>query len=217
VVITDAQGQQTTHQSDDPRPLYAIEADHMGALIQAGAQASDLVSPDFSINTAYWLDRWREAAGVSYDADQLGDKGFNGDSVSLGAHGQMPLGKIAGLDKPISKLVLGTDNQTDGPTMAAMADAFVEAGGTCFDTAHIYSGGLERDASGPVDERPWPARASWWLLARARTRQIATPTPSARSWIYLCDRLQTDYLDIYCLHRDNPDVPVGQWIDTAEQ
>ena len=213
VVITDAQGKQTTHQSDEPRPLYAIEADHMGALIQAGAQASDLVSPEFSINTAYWLDRWREAAGVRYDADQLGDKGFHGDNVRLGAHGQMPLGKIAGLDKPISKLVLGTDNQTDGPTMAAMADAFVEAGGTCFDTAHIYSGGLSETLLGQ------------WMNARGLREQLVIigkgahtpechPDAVGPQLDISLDRLQTDYLDIYCLHRDNPDVPVGQWIDT---
>jgi len=27
------------------------------------------------------------------------------------------------------------------------------------------------------------------------------------------DRLSTDHIDLYFLHRDNPDVPVGEWID----
>ena len=27
------------------------------------------------------------------------------------------------------------------------------------------------------------------------------------------DWLQTDYADLYFLHRDNPDVPVGEWVD----
>ncbi len=213
IVVTDAQGQQTIHQSDDPRPLYAIEADHVGALIQAGAQASDLVSPDFSINTAYWLDRWREAANVSYDADLLTDKGFHGNAVRLGSQGQIPLGKIEGLDKPISKLVLGTDNQTDAPTMAAMADAFVEAGGTCFDTAHIYSGGMSETLLGQ------------WMSARGLRDQLViigkgahtpdcNPVAVGQQLDISLNRLQTDYLDLYCLHRDNPEVPVGQWIDT---
>ena len=70
-----------------------------------------------------------------------GRTGFHGAAVTLGAHGTLPTLKIDGLDKPVSNLALGTDNQIDAPTMAAMADAFVEAGGTCFDTAFIYSGG----------------------------------------------------------------------------
>ncbi len=27
------------------------------------------------------------------------------------------------------------------------------------------------------------------------------------------DRLQTDYVDLYFLHRDNVDVPVDEWLD----
>ena len=39
---------------------------------------SDLVTPDFSINTAYWLDRWRETGGVIYAADRLPQRAFTG-------------------------------------------------------------------------------------------------------------------------------------------
>ena len=213
VLITARDGTITTFRSDDARPLYAVEADHIAALINSEAQSSDLVSPPFSINTAYWLDRWREVANVNYAADQLTPLGFHGNAISLGAHGRIAKNKIDGLEKQISKLVLGTDNQTDAPTMAAMADSFVEAGGNCFDTAHIYSGGMSETLLGQ------------WMTARGLREELViigkgahTPDCNPEAVGPQLDislaRLQTHYLDIYCLHRDNLDVPVSQWIDT---
>jgi predicted dehydrogenase/aryl-alcohol dehydrogenase-like predicted oxidoreductase len=213
VIVSAKDGTQTTHQSDDPRPLYAIEADHIGALIRAHAQHSDLVTPDFSINTAYWLDRWRQEAGVVYAADTLGQNGFHGAAVTMGAHGTIASATLHGLDKPVSKIVLGTDNQTDAPTMAAMADAFVEAGGTCFDTAHIYSGGQSEALLGQ-----WIAarglREDIVVLGKGAHTPDCNPKAIGTQLDISLDRLQTSYLDIYCLHRDDPEVPVEQWIDT---
>ena len=31
------------------------------------------------------------------------------------------------------------------------------------------------------------------------------------------DRLQTDHVDIYFMHRDNPDVPVGEFVDAMDR
>ena len=213
VTITTADGTQTHHQSDDQRPLYAIEADHVGELINRQAGQSDLVTPDFSINTAYWLDRWRAEAGVVYDADKLTNSGFHGAAVTPKAHGEIACAPLDGLDKPVSKLVLGTDNQTDAPTMAAMADAFVEAGGNCFDTAHIYSGGLSETLLGEwVNARG--LRDDLVLLGKGAHTPDCTPQAVGAQLDISLARLQTSYLDIYCLHRDDPAVPVEQWIDT---
>ena len=30
------------------------------------------------------------------------------------------------------------------------------------------------------------------------------------------DRLKTDYVDIYFMHRDNPDIPVGEFVDAMD-
>ena len=76
VIITLEDGTQRIYESDEARPLYAVEADHVAECILRGEGVSDLVSPDFSINTAYWLDRWREAGGVTYAADVLDINGF---------------------------------------------------------------------------------------------------------------------------------------------
>ena len=212
ILITDTNGTETVHTCDDTRPLYAVEADHIGALIKADATHSDLVTPDFSINTAYWLDRWREVGGVRYAADTLGATGFHGAAIRLGAHGTLPTIKIEGLDKPISNLALGTDNQIDAPTMAAMADAFVEAGGNCFDTAFIYSGGASEKLLGDWLQARG-IRDEMVVLSKGAHTPDNTPAFVSQQLDISLERLKTDHLDLYCLHRDNPDVPVSEWID----
>ena len=216
ILITDNDGGESVHQSDDQRPLYAIEADHIAELIQRGAQSSDLVTPDFSINTAYWMDRWREAGEVRYAADTLGATGFHGAAVKLGAHSTLPTAKVGGLDKEVSKLVLGTDNQIDAPTMAAMADAFVEAGGNCFDTAFIYSGGQSEVLLGQwLNARG--IRDELVVLSKGAHTPDCNPAAITTQLDQSLERLQTGYLDLYCLHRDDPVVPVSEWIDALNR
>ena len=168
------------------------------------------MTPDFSINTAYWLDRWRQAGNALCRRHAgRGRLSWRAGWCEQGwQHRPCP---IAGLDSPVSKLVLGTDNQIDAPTMAAMGDAFVEAGGTVFDTAYGYSGGQSEVLLGQ------------WVKARGLRDDVVilAGRPSARlhteamqrQLTESLDRLQTDHIDIYCLHRDNPDVPVGEWVD----
>lgn len=212
ITVTDKTGKQTRHTVDDKRPLYAVEADHVGALILQKAQHSDAVTPQFSINTAYWLDRWRDAADVRYAADTLGATGFHGAAVKPAAHGTLPMAQIGGLEKPVSKIVLGTDNQIDAPNMAAMADAFVEAGGNCFDTAFIYSDGRSEELLGE-----WMAargiRDELVVLSKGAHPPECSPAAIATQLDQSLARLQTDYLDLYCLHRDDVNVPIGEWVD----
>jgi aryl-alcohol dehydrogenase-like predicted oxidoreductase len=53
----------------------------------------------------------------------------------------MKYDKIEGLDKDISKLIMGNDNQTYFDEAAKLWDHWMEVGGNAFDTAHIYGGG----------------------------------------------------------------------------
>jgi len=216
IVVTDKDGNETTHLSDEPRPLYAVEADHIGDLIKAGALNSDLVTPEFSINTAYWLDRWREVGGVRYAADNLSATGFHGAALQHGKNGTVPSVNLNGLDTPVSKLVLGTDNQIDAPTMAAMGDAFFEGGGNCFDTAFIYSDGRSEALLGE-----WMAargvREELVVLSKGAHPPECSPEAVKQQLDQSLARLQTDYLDLYCLHRDDVSVPVSEWIDALNR
>lgn len=216
IVIEDTAGKTTIYKSEDERPLYALEADHMADLIDQGAVASDLIRPEFSINTAYWLDRWREAGDVTYAADMLQKTGFHGAPVKHGANGCLPRISLDGLDQTISKLVLGTDNQIDGPTMAAMADAFFEGGGNCFDTAFIYSGGRSESLLGEwISARG--VRDDIVVLSKGAHPPDCSPAAVADQLDQSLDRLRTSYLDLYCLHRDDLSIPVSEWIDALNR
>ena len=123
---------------------------------------------------------------------------------------------LEGLDKPVSKLVLGTDNQIDAPTMAAMGDAFFEGGGNCFDTAFIYSDGRSEALLGE-----WMAargvREELVVLSKGAHPPECSPQAVARQLDRSLERLQTDYLDLYCLHRDDPAIPISEWVDALNR
>ena len=53
----------------------------------------------------------------------------------------MRYGRIAGLDKPISRLIMGGDNQRTLPHASVIFDDFYQKGGNAFDTAWIYGDG----------------------------------------------------------------------------
>ena len=53
----------------------------------------------------------------------------------------MKYDRIEGIDKDISKLVMGCDNQDDINEASKLWDHWIEVGGNMFDTAFIYGGG----------------------------------------------------------------------------
>jgi len=69
----------------------------------------------------------------------------------------MTYGEIGGIDKKISRLVMGMDNQTTISHATAMFDDFFSRGGTCFDSAHIYGGGRQEmlDVNLTTQELSW--------------------------------------------------------------
>jgi aryl-alcohol dehydrogenase-like predicted oxidoreductase len=130
---------------------------------------------------------------------------------------------IPGIDKPISRIALGTAGYSpDRYNRAAeLLDAFVEAGGTCADTAHVYGNGASERALGK------------WLAERGNRDQIVVLGkgchPIGKSgprvgpeFIHAdladsLERLQIDYIDLYLLHRDDERVPVGSIVDALNQ
>jgi len=128
---------------------------------------------------------------------------------------------IAGLDKPISRLALGTAyfTDTDQNTWFGLLDCYCEQGGTTIDCARHYGSGIAEQVLGA------------WLAARGVREQIVLITKCAHggSAALLPDEgledtitrereqslaaLHTNYVDLYILHRDNPAVPVGRIVE----
>jgi 1-deoxyxylulose-5-phosphate synthase len=129
----------------------------------------------------------------------------------------MKYGSIAGLQKPVSRLIMGTmiyspDNM---PLTCAMLDSFVSLGGNTLDTAHVYGQG---DAERAVGEwmRLRGNRAEMVIIGKgahhdARGPRV-NPAAIASDLEESLARLDTDYIDLYLLHRDDPTVPVGELV-----
>ena len=100
--------------------------------------------------------------------------------------------------------------------MAAMGDAFFEGGGNCFDTAFIYSDGRSEALLGE-----WMAargvRDELVVLSKGAHPPECAPDAVSRQLKQSLERLQTDHLDLYCLHRDDTAVPVSEWIDALNR
>ncbi|MEN3272469.1 MAG: hypothetical protein V7636_1230, partial [Actinomycetota bacterium] len=197
------------------RGLYAYQADVVAGCVERGERQGTVTWAD-SLATARTLDAWRHAVGVEYEADRPTTP-VHGDALRV--HGTMPSAHIEGVDTPVSRVVLGT-MVTEHPESFAIGmsifDAFFERGGTTFDTAHKYGEGLCDDALG------------WWMETRG-VRDVCVvigkgahtpdcdPDSLTRQLHESLERLRTDHLDVYLLHRDDLDVPIGEFVDVLNE
>lgn len=129
----------------------------------------------------------------------------------------MKYARIPGLDKNVSRIFFGTagDHFLAGDDCTELLDMVYAEGVNAFDTARGY--GLSERSLGE------------WITARGNREQIIILSkcahPAADGTRRVNEReiradlaeslryLQTDYIDIYLLHRDDPDVEVGTIVE----
>ena len=132
---------------------------------------------------------------------------------------------LPGIARPLSVLCLGTANYGSAYSREqsfALLDAFAEAGGNFLDTAHVYADWLPNGRG--ASERT----IGDWLWTRGVHKQFAVATKGghphletmersrlrpedlAQDLAESLERLGTDSVDLYWLHRDDPNVPVGE-------
>lgn len=137
---------------------------------------------------------------------------------------QNPSGQLA-----VSKLIFGTTylgNMHDYAPGFEQMDCYFELGGRCIDTARIYSN-FE-----PNDKRPSEEVIGEWMHANGVRKELVLSTKGGHPAYGHMDKprlssaelredlsrsleaLQTDYADIYWLHRDDERVPVGSIMET---
>lgn len=101
----------------------------------------------------------------------------------------------------------------------ALFDAWLEAGGTVIDTAHVYEDGdAERVLGRWLADRPG-ARERIVLVTKGAhpdgERRRVTPADIAADLRDSMERLGGP-VDLYLLHRDDPDVEVGEIVDALD-
>lgn len=134
----------------------------------------------------------------------------------------MKFGTVAGIDKPISRVVMGTMIITarEMDRSLALLDAAAAEGCNAVDGAHIYGGGDSERAIGHwMRERK--CRDQIVVITKGchpnADRVRVTPFDMAADLHDSLARLKTDYIDLYMLHRDDPAVPVGEIVDALNE
>lgn len=130
--------------------------------------------------------------------------------------------RIQGLDKPVSSLIQGSDffKHEVYDKVCTVLDQFLELGGNTIDTAYIYCGGQSEETIGK------------WMKERGNRNEIVILTKGAHhdktgprvnpdainnDLSVSLERLQTDYVDLYALHRDDVNIPVSVIIDALNE
>ena len=129
---------------------------------------------------------------------------------------------INGINKPVSRLVLGTmivDDREQERSFRLLDEAFAR-GCTALDTANVYAGGhSERGIGAWMQARG--CREQMVILSKGchpnADRRRVTPFDLAADLHDALARLQTDYIDIYLLHRDDPALPVGPIVEAFNE
>jgi aryl-alcohol dehydrogenase-like predicted oxidoreductase len=120
--------------------------------------------------------------------------------------------KLPGLELPVSQLIIGCDNKNSAEEGASVWDAWIEAGGNAFDTAYVYGGGLHETALGNWIKMRGMESGVTVIVKGAHTPNC-TPQGLTSQLSESLGRLQLGSAPVYIMHRDNPDVPVGEFVD----
>jgi predicted dehydrogenase/aryl-alcohol dehydrogenase-like predicted oxidoreductase len=197
------------------RWLYEIEADVVAANVANGQPPAPCMTWDDTLGNMQTLDRWRAQIGLVYPGEAPDDDvppvAGRPLRVREADRTAMRYGRLDGIDIAISRLVMGVDNQSTLPHAAAMFDDFYERGGNCFDTAWIYGGGsCERLLGRWIAMRG--LRDKVVVLDKGAHTPFCTPEHLVRQLDESLERLGTEFVDLYLMHRDNPDVPAGEFV-----
>lgn len=217
VLRVTADGKERVEELKHPQQLFAFEAEIASRAVAEGKQEADgpaMSHADSNGNNTV-LDRWRAEVGYATVAEE--------PSSSRVIPGVMPTGlppvprlELDGVDLPVSRLVMGCHNKGNVADGAIVWDAWMEAGGNAFDTAFVYGGGLHEKVLGQ------------WISARGVSKEIVviakgahtpycTPRAIAAQLDMSLDRLGLDHAPVYIMHRDNPEVPVGEFVDALNR
>jgi aryl-alcohol dehydrogenase-like predicted oxidoreductase len=119
-------------------------------------------------------------------------------------------GRFPGVDVDASRIVMGTVRADP-----RLWQAFLEAGGTCFDTARHYGDASEAPL-GRLLERHGE-RERLVVVGKVGHTPDCRPEAVAPQLTRSLELLCTDYVDLLLLHRDDPAVAVGEFADALHR
>ena len=212
ITLKQSNGDEESIDITTDKGLYALEIDHFSENLKNHNTESDLIPHNDSHGNMIALDTWRKELKVVYDEDR-GERRQLPIISQNTSRESLPTLSIPGLDKELSRIVFGCDNQSDTNHAFAMFDHFYSKGGNVFDTAYIYNNGKSDFYLGSWMESR-NLRDEVVVLGKGAHTPDCLPEKIRPQLEETLSRMSTSYLDIYCLHRDNESLPVEGFIDT---
>jgi aryl-alcohol dehydrogenase-like predicted oxidoreductase len=130
--------------------------------------------------------------------------------------------EIPGAGKRVSRLIKGSDyfRHDNYEQVCTNLDAYFAIGGNTIDTAHIYCGGQSEEVLGRYMEERGNREQVVVLTKGAhhdkngpRVNKAAIDSELMTS----LERLRTDRVELYALHRDDENVPVGAIVEALNE
>lgn len=114
------------------------------------------------------------------------------------------------MSSSVDRIVLGSADLLDVPETTRVLDRFFEEGGRNLDLANVYANGESPRAVGQ-----WLVssgnRDQLTLFAKGCHPPFCSPALVRKEVDEARSSLQTDFLDVFILHRDDPAVPASDW------
>jgi len=222
-LIVEKGGDKEEFAIESPLNLYAYEADALAALVAGETlEVPAQTAPD-ALGNMRALDEWRQEIGLQYPAEMPANLSAPVTGESLRVYpNQMVYSTIEGVTnasgerKQIARIVCGTmvEGATNRLTQGlALFDDYYERGGNAFDTAQVYG-------SEPIVGhwlRTRGVRDEVTVIVKGAHTPNCTPAGLTRELGQSLEKLGVECADIYMLHRDNLEVPVGEFVDALNE
>jgi predicted dehydrogenase/aryl-alcohol dehydrogenase-like predicted oxidoreductase len=198
--------------------LYAFEVDAAGDAIRGGQ--SQFAYPGMSwadsLGNLRVMDQWRASVGLEFGVETSAKRVLNIAGNKVVAGNAVPKRQIPGLSKPASVVALGFEFFPNFASASLTLDSFYEAGGNLFDTAYVYGAGKTEAIFGDWHISRNVPRDEIVLIGKGAHSPLCYPDMIAKQLDQSLERLKTDYVDAYFMHRDNLAVPVGEFVDAMD-
>lgn len=116
-------------------------------------------------------------------------------------------------DREVARIGLGTNRLTNTPANVDFIRSALEAGVQLIDTAHVYSGGESETAIGAagLDERVLVATKGGMGAGNGSPGRLAAELEESLR------RLRTDRIELYYLHRVDPETPLAESLGALKE
>lgn len=130
--------------------------------------------------------------------------------------------EISKNQKPVSDLIMGSDYFSPDiiEKVTEVMEDYIKIGGNLVDTAYVYAGGKSEEAIGMWMEMN-NRREDMMILTKGGHPDRDGPRISKHAideeLKISLERLRTDYVEFYALHRDDVNVPVGEILEILNE